>query len=122
MQQILRANVHKANFFAKARKLKYARLLHITSPQQECKQAVVCVLEITLPFRGKRHFRFNLQTQFRESRLALSKYILENSDNSSLVKTHTEQHFGIISNPSQAPLDKFVTLTSVDDYRKRQVL
>lgn len=110
MQQILRANVHKTNFFAKARKLNYARLLHITSPRHECKQALVCVLETAFPFREKRHFRFNLQT-----------YILENS-HSSLVETHTEQHFGVLSNPFQVPLDKFVTLTSVDDYRKRQVL
>jgi len=45
----LRANAHKnqtkSNFFGKARKLKFAHILHIASPWQEWKQAVVFSLK-----------------------------------------------------------------------------
>ena len=54
-------NQSKSNFASKARKLNFARRLHIASPKRKYKQAVVLdVPAIVFSFREKRHFRFNL--------------------------------------------------------------
>lgn len=54
---------NKVNFSGKARKLKFACLLHIARLKKECKHAIVFFFEIVLSCQENRHFRFNLHTQ-----------------------------------------------------------